>query len=199
VVQPRLYSRKVLWEVPIFILIVSTVYLKVLVWGSIKMATPLCPEFQMTPHLSEHLWCILKTRHQETAQSGPPVIGGNGITQGSVVAICGDGKTIASGRSGDNSNVGAVWIFVVNATGSWNQQGSKLAGTGYTKSEPFQGSSVSLSYDGGILVSAAPIDGPSFSEQGSIFIFIRNSITKLWNPAPGVQPLMVTARFTDLC
>src|SRR5262249_1333957 len=40
-----------------------------------------------------------------------------------------DGNTLASGGSGDNSGVGAVWVFV-RVGGVWGQQGNKLVGTG---------------------------------------------------------------------
>ena len=55
---------------------------------------------------------------------------GTDISQGQSVSVSADGSTIAWGGNGDNSGVGAVWVFVLNPTsGTWVQQ-AKLVGTG---------------------------------------------------------------------
>lgn len=70
-------------------------------------------------------------------------------TQGTSVALSGDGNTAVIGGFNDNnragSPVGAAWVFE-RSHGVWRQQ-AKLVGTGAIGT-PFQGQSVSLSEDG---------------------------------------------------
>lgn len=78
--------------------------------------------------------------------------GGTGLAteQGASVSLSADGKTLAVGGYGDNSGIGAVWVFTQSG-GNWSQMGNKLVGTGYLGSTPYhvyQGSSVHLSSDG---------------------------------------------------
>ena len=49
--------------------------------------------------------------------------------QGWSVALSADGNTAIVGGYGDNSYVGAAWVFT-RSGGVWTQQGSKLVGTG---------------------------------------------------------------------
>jgi hypothetical protein len=66
---------------------------------------------------------------------------------GSSVSLSADGTTALVGSNGDNSNVGAAWVFP-RIGGAWNpNDGKKLLGTG-TIGSALQGSSVSLSADG---------------------------------------------------
>lgn len=78
-----------------------------------------------------------------------------GAEQGYSVALSSDGNTALVGAPGDNSGIGAVWVFIRNGTyGTWAQQGSKLVGSGATNnnlgfaSGTGFGSSVALSADG---------------------------------------------------
>lgn len=90
--------------------------------------------------------------------------------QGTTISLSADGNTLAVGAYGDNSGVGAVWVFVRSA-GVWSQQGSKLVGTGATGSA-YQGYSVSISADGNTLVSGGPLDS---SNKGAAWIFTRSA------------------------
>lgn len=49
--------------------------------------------------------------------------------QGYAVAISADGNTAVSGGPFDNGSNGATWVFT-RSGGVWNQQGSKLVGSG---------------------------------------------------------------------
>ncbi len=72
---------------------------------------------------------------------------------GDSVSLSGDGNTALVGGYGDNSSVGAAWVFT-RSEGEWTQQGSKLTG-GISEpgnkefpGEGFFGWSVALSSDG---------------------------------------------------
>ncbi len=107
-----------------------------------------------------------------STQVGSKWIGTGGIgkgQQGFSVAISGDGNTMAVGANDDNSNVGAVWIFV-RIAGVWTQQGGKLVGTG-ASSAAAQGTCVALSADGNTLAVGGPTDGG----LGSVWIFQRSA------------------------
>ena len=87
---------------------------------------------------------------------------------GSAVALSADGATAAIGGNGDNSSVGAVWIFTRSGS-TWTQQGTKLVGA-----ESFsgsQGTSVSLSSNGNLLWEGSPGN----STTGGSFEFVRTN------------------------
>ena len=98
-------------------------------------------------------------------QQGPKLVGTGSVPptgQGVSVAISADGNTLAVGGPADNSDTGAVWVFVRSA-GSWIQQGGKLIGSGAV-GFAHQGSSVSLSADGNTLIVGGP--GPFVNNLG---------------------------------
>ena len=82
-----------------------------------------------------------------------------------------DGNTALVGGYGDNSSVGAAWVFT-RSSGVWSQQGSKLVGSGYTGAFIGQGSSVSLSADGNTAIVGRYQDN---SGIGATWVFTRNS------------------------
>ena len=101
-----------------------------------------------------------------------------GAQQGSSVTLSADGNTAILGGPGDNSGVGAAWVFS-RSGGVWTQQGSKLVGTGAAGIAQ-QGSSVRLSADGNAAIVGGYYDnsfigaawvftrsGTSWSQQGS--------------------------------
>lgn len=102
-------------------------------------------------------------------QQGSKLIG-SGITgfsnQGWSVSLSSDGNTLAIGGPGDDTGLGATWIFTRN-NGIWTQYGSKLVGTGYSGSS-HQGSSVSLSADGNTLAIGGQTDNVTV---GATWIF----------------------------
>lgn len=108
------------------------------------------------------------------SQQGSKLVG-TGATgsasQGRSIAISGDGNTLVSGGSADNSNVGAVWVFTRSDT-TWSQQGSKLVGSGASGTST-QGKSVAISLDGKTILSGAASDGAA----GAYWIFTLSSDT----------------------
>jgi hypothetical protein len=107
-------------------------------------------------------------------QQGTKLVGTGAIGtayQGKSVAISNDGNTILVGGDGDNSNMGATWVFTRTA-GVWSQQ-AKLVGTGNISSSA-QGSSVSLSEDGNTAAIGGYLDN---SAIGAVWIFTRSGTT----------------------
>ncbi len=92
----------------------------------------------------------------------------SGARMGASVAISLDGKTIALGAPGDNSNAGAVFIFIRNGN-TWTQEGDKLTGTG-AAGAALQGTSVALSGDGNTVVTGGI--GDDFY-NGAVWAFVR--------------------------
>jgi hypothetical protein len=108
-------------------------------------------------------------------QQGSKLVGsgavGQKIYQGYSASLSGDGNTLVVGGYGDNSTVGATWVFA-NNNGVWTQRGNKLVGTGST-GIPQQGWSVSLSGDGNtVLVGASGAGG-----DGASWVFVRTNRT----------------------
>lgn len=107
------------------------------------------------------------------SQQGSKLVGTGGsatATQGFSVALSADGNTLASGGRGDDSNIGAVWIFTRSGS-IWSQQGSKLVGSGTEGSLTYQGNSVSLADDGNTLAVGGPSDN---SDIGATWVFVRS-------------------------
>ena len=90
--------------------------------------------------------------------------------QGRSVSLSSDGNTLAIGGPSDNINIGAAWIYTRTGGTTWNQQGPKLVGTGYTGTVPRQGYSVSLSSSGNTLAVGGPSDNGYI---GATWIFDR--------------------------
>jgi len=110
------------------------------------------------------------------SQQGSKLVGtdyvGTEVFQGCSVALSADGNTALIGGYGDNSSIGAAWVFVRDSSQQWSQQGAKLVGTNYTgNSSPRQGTSVALSGDG----NTAAIGGTYDDDyHGSVWIFLRD-------------------------
>src|SRR4051812_7657914 len=66
-------------------------------------------------------------------QQGPKLLGsgasGVGLNIASSLALSDDGNTALMGWPGENTGVGAAWVFT-RSNGVWTQQGSKLTGSG---------------------------------------------------------------------
>jgi hypothetical protein len=110
-------------------------------------------------------------------QQGSKLVGTGavGSSQGSSVALSGDGNTAIVGGNSDNSGVGAVWVYT-RSGGAWTQQGSKLVGTGAV-GQAQQGSSVALSADGSTAIVGGPvdnIDSNTGSSQGAAWVYTRS-------------------------
>ncbi len=123
--------------------------------------------------------------------------------QGWAVALSSDGNTAIVGGPGDNTGVGAAWVFSRTA-GAWKQQGGKLVGTG-AAGPAGQGTSVALSGDAGTLIVGAPSDN---SNAGAVWVFTQagGKWTQQGNKLTGSTPTStfsiqgdaaVTATFTQ--
>src|ERR1035437_5796284 len=117
------------------------------------------------------VWVFTRSRSVWSQQGsklvGAGVIGNAG--QGISVALSADGNTALVGGPFDNNQAGAVWVFT--RTGSvWNQQGSKLVGTGAIGTAD-QGYSVALSADGNTALVGAVLDN---NQAGAVWVFTRS-------------------------
>ena len=104
-------------------------------------------------------------------QQGSKLVGTGAVgtgQQGSSVALSADGNTAIVGGLGDNSGIGASWVFT-RSGGVWTQQGSKLVGAGAVGTA-LQGCSVALSADGNTAIVGGPEDN---SRVGAAWVFAR--------------------------
>ena len=111
-------------------------------------------------------------------QQGAKLVDPNGVNfdaLGYSVALSGDGNTAIVGEIGDNSGVGAAWVF--NRSGAAWTEGAKLVGTGAVGSPVYEGNSVALSGDG----NTAIVGGPSpIGGDGAAWVFTRSGGE--WSP-----------------
>ena len=91
---------------------------------------------------------------------------------GTSLALSADGNTALIGGPGDNSEVGAAWVFTRSGS-TWTQQGPKLTGTGESGKAVF-GSSVALSSEGNTALIGGPVDN---SQAGATWVFARSVST----------------------
>jgi hypothetical protein len=95
-----------------------------------------------------------------------------GTLLGNSVSVSADGKTAVLGGPGDNSNIGAAWIFKLSGS-QWAQQGSKLIGSGASGAAK-QGTAVSMSSDGTTIIVGGPGDKTNI---GAAWFFAANGNT----------------------
>lgn len=126
------------------------------------------------------LWIFTRTAgvwsQQGSKLEGSDGIGAPGL--GGSVAISADGNTVIAGGSGDNSLVGAAWIFT-RTNGVWSQQGSKLVGSGYATYSQ-QGSAVAISADGNTVALGG--SGDNYA-TGATWVFTRSG--NVWTQQGG--------------
>jgi len=102
-------------------------------------------------------------------------IGAAGIaSQGTSVALSGNGNTAIVGGPYDNFNAGAAWVYARSGDVS-TQQGGKLVGIGAV-GQAGQGFSVALSGDGNTAIVGGPHDN---SRSGASWVYIRSGT--IWN------------------
>jgi len=92
--------------------------------------------------------------------------------QGWSVAVSADGNTAIVGGNADNSNRGAVWIWVRSGS-TWTQQGTKMVGSAFLGASS-QGSSVALSADATTAIVGGPGDN---SSRGATWVWTRSGST----------------------
>src|SRR5467141_2032229 len=104
-------------------------------------------------------------------QIGTKLVGTGAVgaaNQGGSVSLSADGNMAIVGGSGDNSSVGAAWVFT-RTGGVWSQQGTRLVGTG-ASGHALQGGSVSLSADGNTAIVGGGSDN---SGAGAAWVYTR--------------------------
>ena len=107
------------------------------------------------------------------SQQGPDLVGSGNVGksgQGSRVAISADGNTAIVGGNGDNSFVGAAWIYTRSGS-TWSQQGAKLVGAGAV-GLGWQGWAVAISADGNTALVGGYQDNGGI---GAAWVYTRNS------------------------
>ncbi len=112
-------------------------------------------------------WVFIRSAGIWTQQGNKLIgSGGAGYNQGHSVSLSADGNTALIGGWGDNSGIGAAWVFN-RLGGIWTQQGNKLVGTGAVGASR-QGQSVSLSADGNTAIVGGNRDN---SNAGAAWIY----------------------------
>ncbi len=95
------------------------------------------------------------------SQQGSKLVGmgsiGNKVFEGISVALNADGNIALVGGSGDNNNLGAMWVFKRN-NNIWTQQSNKLVGTGSVGNDIEQGWSLAISADGNTAILGGRTD-----------------------------------------
>jgi FG-GAP-like repeat len=117
------------------------------------------------------------TRSGGVWTQGPKLVAFDSVgmaAQGRSVALSFDGNTAIVGGSGDNSQVGAAWVFVREGS-VWIEQ-QKLVGPGAVGAAE-QGFSVSLSADGNTAIVGGPSDSVGV---GAAWVFTRFDVG--WDP-----------------
>ncbi len=113
------------------------------------------------------------------SQQGGKLVGWDAVGnayQGYSVAISADGNTAVVGGYGDDSTVGAAWVFTRNG-GVWSRQGAKLVGADAAGAAA-QGWAVAVSADGDTAVVGGPSDD---SNAGAAWVFNRSG--GVWSQA----------------
>jgi hypothetical protein len=121
-------------------------------------------------------WIFIRAR-TVWSQQGHKLVGTGTVgnaRQGHSVALSADGNTALVGGVGDNSYVGAVWVFT-RARATWSQQGNKLVGAGAVGGAS-EGHSVALSADGNTAIVGGPHDN---SYTGATWVYAR--IGNIWS------------------
>jgi hypothetical protein len=117
------------------------------------------------------LCLLIPCAQAQFVQQGSKLIGTGGVgiaSQGWSAAVSGNGNTVIVGGPNDNGNTGAAWVFT-RSDGIWNQQGTKLVGTG-SEGTASQGASVAVSVDGNTVVGG---DADN-NYTGAAWVFTRS-------------------------
>jgi hypothetical protein len=109
-------------------------------------------------------------------QQGPKLVG-TGVaghaSQGSSVAMAGEGDIAIVGGPEDNSGAGAAWMFTRSGS-TWSQQGSKLVGSDSSGSLVGQGHAVALPFAGHTALVGGTGDNGGI---GAVWVYARNGST----------------------
>jgi hypothetical protein len=115
-------------------------------------------------------WVFVRDTVGAWSQQGPKLVGsssGGGLSyQGTSVALSADGNVLVIGGPGENSGIGAAWIFTRFA-GTWTEN-QLISGSGYTGTDVRQGFSVAISADASTIALGGPLDNTGI---GATWIF----------------------------
>jgi hypothetical protein len=116
-------------------------------------------------------WIFVRSNGVWT-QQGSKLIATDSIgtsDQGISVALSADGNTFMMGGGGDNTGIGATWVFT-RSNGAWTQR-QKLIGTGGGV-QSAQGHSIALSAEGHTVLIGGPADNVSV---GAAWVFFADN------------------------
>ncbi len=119
-------------------------------------------------------WVFTRSGSTWTQQGGALTATGE-IGEGELgwsVALSSAGNTALIGGPGDNTNVGALWVFTRSGS-TWTQQGTKLTGSGEV-GEGQLGYSVALSANGNTALAGGPTDNLAV---GAAWVFTHSGAT----------------------
>jgi len=88
-------------------------------------------------------------------------------------AISGDKRFIAMGQPNHNSQRGQVTIYKLNSSGTYVSH-SVITPSGFNQYTYF-GNDIQMSEQGDVMFVSAPGDNSSGSEQGKVYVYVRNS------------------------
>ncbi len=127
------------------------------------------------------IWIFTRSGTSWT-QEGSKLIGtgetGTDVEYGSSIALSSDGNTLATGAVGNDTGVGATWVFT-RSSGVWSQEAGPIIGTGATGAAQ-QGRSVTLSSDGNTLAVGGYFND---SNKGAVWVFTRSG--GVWSQEAG--------------
>jgi hypothetical protein len=133
------------------------------------------------------VWFFIRSAGTWTQQQKLTAADATGNSEfGWSVALSADGNTAIVGGPGDNSSIGAAWVFT-RSSNTWSQQGTKLTGattTGTTCAtqgvvgQAELGYSVAVSRDGNTAIVGGWADN---SALGAAWVFSRSGAT--WSPS----------------
>jgi Secretion system C-terminal sorting domain len=106
------------------------------------------------------------------SQQGTKLVGTGAVGtayQGSSVSVSADGNTLIEGGDGDNSFIGAAWIFVRSGN-VWKQAGSKLVGKAAV-GQSSQGGTVAISGDGNTAIVGGYTDNGYI---GAAWVYVKS-------------------------
>ncbi len=125
------------------------------------------------------------TQQQKLILPGDAVSGADPVEFGGSVALSGDGSTALIGGVGDNSLVGAAWVFARSGS-TWTEQ-KKLTATSGTETGTGEfGDSVALSSSGNTAIVGVPRDMSGGVFVGSAGVFSRSGTT--WTQQQKLTP-----------
>ena len=110
----------------------------------------------------------------EWHQDGHKLVGSNAqgtSYQGNSVTVSANGNRIATGGTGDNNHMGAIWVYDRADENSPWVQSAKLVASNVNGTEIYQGTSVKFSDDGNVL--AVGCSGDS-ADRGAVIMFKNN-------------------------